>query len=168
MIKIQFAVANHAPGIQSVCVRGYTATVTDLFSAEKISRVCELYYNQPRILKEITETSQEWQGYIVALENDEVVGAIGGGMTGSHISEVFVLYLDPTRRNEGIGTKLLEFLTIEQQNLGATEQWVSVLKDNQKGIPFYQARGFEYYSEKQAPNGEQNDPVLEDRYVRKI
>ncbi|WP_431804522.1 GNAT family N-acetyltransferase [Halobacillus andaensis] len=52
-----------------------------------------------------------WDGYIVAIDENEVVGAIGGGMIEKDKSEVFVLYLDPDRRGEGIGSKLLKFLT---------------------------------------------------------
>jgi ribosomal protein S18 acetylase RimI-like enzyme len=55
--------------------------------------------------------------------------------------EVFVLYLGPNRRNEGIGTMLLEAITKQQkEEYNASEQWVSVQKGNEKGIPFYEAR----------------------------
>ncbi|MBM7633412.1 GNAT family N-acetyltransferase [Geomicrobium sediminis] len=50
----------------------------------------------------------------------------------------------PDRRNEGIGSKLLAEITKQQLTLGATEQWVSVQQHNEKGIPFYKAKGFIY------------------------
>ncbi|MEN1936613.1 GNAT family N-acetyltransferase [Paenibacillus sp. 102] len=53
-----------------------------------------------------------------------------------------MLYLNPSRRGEGIGTMLLHAITERQIEQGAIEQWVSVMKGNQKGIPFYEARGF--------------------------
>ncbi|MGF7127417.1 GNAT superfamily N-acetyltransferase [Natronobacillus azotifigens] len=53
------------------------------------------------------------------------------------VGELFVLYLDPTRRNEGIGTKLLDAITQQQkEEFGAEKQWVSVQKGNRKGILF--------------------------------
>ncbi|WP_238544885.1 N-acetyltransferase [Geomicrobium sp. JCM 19039] len=73
-----------------------------------------------------------------------MIGAGGGGMQSDGRSEVYVLYLDPNRRNEGIGSKILAEITTQQLNLGATEQWVSVQEGNQKGIPFYEAKGFHY------------------------
>ena len=58
------------------------------------------------------------------------------------VGEIFVLYLDPTRRREGIGSLLLDAITEQQRADGAREQWVSVEPDNVKGLPFYEARGF--------------------------
>jgi GNAT superfamily N-acetyltransferase len=55
---------------------------------------------------------------------------------------VYVLYLEPTLRGHGIGSKLLDFVTRQQQALGVTEQWVSVTDGNDMGVPFYIARGF--------------------------
>ncbi|XNQ63295.1 GNAT family N-acetyltransferase [Alkalihalobacillus sp. 1P02AB] len=61
-----------------------------------------------------------------------------------------MLYLEPTRKREGIGTKFLEAITAEQIEWGAKEQWVSVLKNKEMGIPFYKAVGFVYQSEEAA------------------
>ena len=62
--------------------------------------------------------------------------------------EIFVLYVDPNRRNEEIGTILLDAITHQQkEEFYATKQWVSVEKDNQKGIPFHEAKGFVYEHE---------------------
>ncbi|UJW59625.1 GNAT family N-acetyltransferase [Bacillus sp. A116_S68] len=38
--------------------------------------------------------------------------------------------MDPNRRHEGIGTKLLERLTDWHKQHGAKWQWVSVMKNN--------------------------------------
>jgi GNAT superfamily N-acetyltransferase len=94
------------------------------------------FYNTERVLNEISETSAYWGGWIIACEGEVVVGAIGGGMTSPETGEVFVLYIDPNRRHEGIGTKLLERLTDWHKQHGAKWQWVSVMKNNNKGIPF--------------------------------
>lgn len=59
------------------------------------------------------------------------------------VGELFVLYLDPARRGQGIGTLLLDAVTEQQRAAGAREQWVSVDPRNKKGLPFYNARGFE-------------------------
>ncbi|MFP3472702.1 GNAT family N-acetyltransferase, partial [Micrococcus sp. SIMBA_144] len=78
---------------------------------EYIERVIEEFYNEERILQEVTTSDRDWGGYYVAVENGEVLGAGGGGMIGKTEGELFVLYLDPSRRNEGIGTLLLEATT---------------------------------------------------------
>ena len=63
------------------------------------------------------------------------------------VGEVFVLYIDETYRYQGIGRRLLKALTQQQLAHDATEQWVSVQKGNQRGIPFYKARGFVFQEE---------------------
>ncbi|WP_143595254.1 GNAT family N-acetyltransferase, partial [Terribacillus saccharophilus] len=143
MIQVTLANSDHVAGISKVCSDGYWATHSETRSEKYIQGIIEEFYNHDRILKEVSETSRDWGGYFVALEDGEVLGAIGGGMIGEGIGEVFVLYLNPERRNEGIGTKLLDALTKQQkEQFNATEQWVSVATGNQKGIPFYEARGF--------------------------
>jgi GNAT superfamily N-acetyltransferase len=40
--------------------------------------------------------------------------------------EVFVLYLDPTRRGEGMSTLIFDAITEQQRAQGAREQWVGI------------------------------------------
>lgn len=168
MIKIVKATPEHVEGISKVCIDGYWATYSGLFSKSYIEEVIREYYNHERILKEVTETGREWGGYFVALDGDEVVGAGGGGMIGDTTGELFVLYLNPNRRNEGIGTKLLDVITNQQKEFGAIEQWVSVSKGNEKGIPFYEARGFTLKQEKQWYSEVDGKTYVNLRYCRNI
>ncbi len=143
MIHIIKAKPDHVEGISKVCSDGYWATYSETHSEMYIKGIIEEFYNRERIQKEVLETSKEWGGYFVALEGYEVIGAGGGGMIEETSGEVFVLYLDPSRRNEGIGTMLLDAITKQQkEEFNAKEQWVSVAKGNQKAIPFYEAKGF--------------------------
>ncbi|MCX2824356.1 GNAT family N-acetyltransferase [Bacillus pseudomycoides] len=142
MIQIQKALVCHVEGISSVCSNGWRDTYVDLREKEYIDAVIEEFYQFERIYQEVTLPKQGWDGWYVVLENEEVVGAGGGGMISEEAGELFVLYLKPSRRGEGIGTMLLHAITARQIEQGATEQWVSVTKGNQKGIPFYEARGF--------------------------
>lgn len=168
MIRIQLAEPEHADGIMQVCQNAQWATYNHLCDKAYIERTIKDFYNRERILKEIRETGNKWGGWIVALSGLEVVGAIGGGMTADNTGEVFVLYLDPDRRNEGIGTKLLEALTRQQKKLGAQEQWVSVMRDNRKGIPFYEARGFIYRHDQKAYESKEDENYVSHRYSRAI
>jgi ribosomal protein S18 acetylase RimI-like enzyme len=111
--------------------------------------VIEEYYTPERIAGEIA-APEGWDGWLVAVDGDSVVGAAGGGMIDPGVGEVFVLYLDPARRREGIGTLLLDAVTERQLAQGAREQWVSVEPENVKGLPFYEARGFEVCGERPA------------------
>ncbi|WP_407271732.1 GNAT family N-acetyltransferase [Radiobacillus sp. PE A8.2] len=168
MILVEKATPDHVAGIAHVCIEGCRATYKGLRSTESIERNNKLFYNEKRILTEVTEVTDSWDGWFVALEAGEVIGAIGGGMTGVDVSEVFVLYLNPNRRNEGIGTMLLEKLTEVQREKGSMKQWVSVQKANQKGIPFYEAKGFHLQAEQPAYANAPGENYVSLRYCRSI
>ncbi len=160
---------SHVSGIAKVCSDGYWETYRDIRSEAYIKRIIKEFYNHKRIINEVTETSRDWGGYFVAMEDNEVVGAIGGGMTNDTIGEVFVLYLNPNRRNEGIGMMLLDALTEQQKEVfHATEQWVSVAKGNQKGIPFYEAKGFIFKNEQYGYGNLEEEKYITLRYCRQI
>lgn len=82
----------------------------------------EYWYN----LKKIKEDIENGTYTHVAIVNDEVVGTIGGILSGNGISEIYVFYIDQNHRYKGIGTKLLEAFTLEHTKNGATKQAVSV------------------------------------------
>lgn len=169
MVFIQKAQPEHVKGIARVCTEGYWATYDEMYSAEYINAVIKEFYNEQRILEEVESSSREWGGYFVALDNGEVVGAGGGGMISEKAGEIFVLYLDPDRLGEGIGTKLLEAITRQQkEEFGAQEQWVSVAKGNEKGIPFYEAREFICRSERPVYRSNADDKIISLRYWREL
>lgn len=169
MIHILKANPNHVAGISKVCSDGYWATYNKTHSETYIEGIIKGFYNHDRILKEVTETSKEWGGYFVALEDNEVIGAGGGGMIGDMSGEIFVLYLNPARRNEGIGTMIVDAITKQQkEEFNASEQWVSVSKGNQKGIPFYEAKGFILIHERDGHGSIDGESYISLRYWRKI
>lgn len=167
-IQVVRADISHVEGIAKVCTDGWLATYEGLHSQEYIDRVIEEYYNHERIHKEVLTNDENWYGWFVALENGQVVGAIGGGTTGEKCGEIFVLYLDPNRRREGIGTLLVDNFTEIQKEKGIIEQWVSVAKGNEKGIPFYEAKGFVKQSERPSQGSTEEESVVSCRYCRNI
>jgi ribosomal protein S18 acetylase RimI-like enzyme len=148
-IIIRRAEADDAEGIARVCAEGWWDTYAGIHTLEQIESVIAEYYTPERIAAEIA-APQGWHGWIVAVDDGLVVGAGGGGMIEPGVGEIFVLYLDPTRRREGIGSLLIDAITKQQHADGAREQWVSVEPDNAKGLPFYEARGFEARGERPA------------------
>ncbi|MGG2017104.1 GNAT family N-acetyltransferase [Bacillus sp. S10(2024)] len=167
-IQVVRADISHVEGIAKVCTDGWLATYEGLHSQEYIDRVIEEYYNHERIHKEVLTNNENWYGWFVALENEKVVGAIGGGTTGEKCGEIFVLYLDPNRRREGIGTLLVDYFTEIQKEKGIVEQWVSVAEGNEKGIPFYEAKGFVKQSERPSQGSTEEEPSVSYRYCRNI
>lgn len=144
-------------------------TYETLYAESYIKRLIDQYYNGQRIEQEIVSISKEWHGYFIAEMDGDIVGAIGGGMTSKTTGEIYVLYLDPTMRGQGIGTRLLTFFTkIQKHTYGAQEQWVSVAKGNNYGIPFYEARGFIFQYEELAYGTTVEDQDISLKYQREI
>ncbi|WP_078597690.1 GNAT family N-acetyltransferase [Evansella clarkii] len=169
MIEILKADTRHVAGIVKVCSDANRNTYSEIRSEEYINRIIKEFYNPERIQREVTETGREWGGYFAAVEENEVIGAIGGGMISDSAGEVFVLYLNPSRRNEGIGTMLLNAHTRQQkEEFNATEQWVSVSKGNHKGIPFYEAKGFIFKNEQQDYGNSEGENYHSLRYYREL
>ncbi|MER2262462.1 MAG: GNAT family N-acetyltransferase [Psychrobacillus sp.] len=168
-VLVRKAIPGDEQGIVDVCVAAQWNTYKNLYSKEYIEGVIEKFYTVDRIEKEIIETNRFWNGYFVALLNNEIVGAIGGGVDEKGIAEVYVLYLDPEKRNKGIGTKLLNYLSdVQKTKYGAHEQWVSVAKNNMLGIPFYESRGFIFQHEEQSYESKPEDQAISLKYMRKI
>ena len=136
--------ATHAEAISGICSVGWRQTVEGKLSEEHQLNNIAFWYNPERIKSDIEKGVYSH----IALVGSEVVGVIGGWMTAPQIGEVFVLYMDERYRYQGIGRQLLDALTKYQIGNGATEQWVSVQEGNQRGIPFYEARGFKYREKK--------------------
>lgn len=168
MIEVKKAEIRHIEGIIRVCSGGYRDTYKETHTAEYIERIIDEFYNFDRIRDEILNTGDHWNGWYVAIECETVVGAIGGGLINRDSGEVFVLYLDSKRRGEGIGTLLLNELTEIHKSKGATQQWVSVGKGNDKGIPFYEARQFVLMNEQKQYAAHENEEYISLRYFRKI
>ncbi|WP_161992262.1 N-acetyltransferase [Pseudonocardia sp. EV170527-09] len=144
---IRAAVAADAPGIADVCTRAYRATYRDLLPSSFVEDVITRFYDEDRVRSEVAPAPPHWLGYVVAAagspgERGSVLGAAGGAITGEGVGELYVLYLDPDRRGEGIGTRLLDHVTVQLRDHGAREMWVSVAEGNDRGVPFYRARGF--------------------------
>lgn len=162
------AAAEHVPGIINVCVEGWHATYGDIRSPEYIERVTKSYYAYDRIYNEVMKGDENPYVWYVALENNNVVGAIAGGETGKDRGEIFTLYADYQRRGEGIGTLLLDHLTDIQTGKGLTKQWVSVAKGNEKAIPFYEAKNFIRISEQISRFSNEQERYMSYRYMRSI
>lgn len=167
-MEIRKAQPRDAAGIRKVCTDGNRSTYPGLLPQQEIERVIEKFYNEQRILQEIDNTSQDWNGWFVAVDEGEVVGAGGGGFTDEAVAEIYVLYLDPERKYQGIGTKLLEAITEDQKARGAGTQWVSVAKGNQMAIPFYEARGFVFQCEQAAYDMPEDSSHRSVRYMREL
>ncbi|MFP9193798.1 GNAT family N-acetyltransferase [Natrialbaceae archaeon A-CW1-1] len=148
-VVIAPAEQQHVDGICRVCAEGWRETYAGILPDEEIEATIEEFYTPERVAQEV-RSPEDWDGWLVALNDKEVVGAGGGGLTEPNLGEVFVLYVAPSAKRRGIGTRLLEAITKQQLEHGATEQWVSIVPNNKIGKSFYQKHGFESVGEREA------------------
>jgi GNAT superfamily N-acetyltransferase len=141
VIRVRKATHADVPGICRVCAEAWRTAYRDLLVPDIIERVIAQFYNPERIWSEVSNPV-DWNGWWVAEEDGVVVGAGGGGLLAPGVGALYVLHVDPARWGQGVGTLLLKAITDELKQQGAQEQWVSVIPGNQKGIRFYEARGF--------------------------
>lgn len=154
--------------VQDVLITSQRFTYKGIFSEANIQKIINRYYNLDRLSEEIACINASWHGYIVAEMNGDIIGVIGGGMRNEVEGELYVLYLHPNIRGNGVGTRLLNHFTqIQKYTYGAEEQWVAVAKGNTYGIPFYEARGFIFQYESQS-YAALNDNDISLWYKRKI
>ncbi|GGN67808.1 N-acetyltransferase [Actinoplanes lobatus] len=168
MAEVRAATGSDVAAIRDICTRGYRTTYPDLLSPEFIERMLTEFYNAERVTREVTATPPGWLGYQVAEEDGRVVGAAGGGLTAPGVGELFVLYLDPDERGRGLGTLLLDRITDQIRELGATEMWVAALEGNELGIPFYEARGFRPVERRRTYGSTEADNAWSWRFSRGI
>ncbi|WP_077622926.1 GNAT family N-acetyltransferase [Sediminibacillus massiliensis] len=134
----------HTEAIAAICANGWKQTVNGKLSEEYQNKNIDFWYSHDKVSHDIREGNYTH----AALFENKIAGVIGGGITKPGRCEVFVLYVDENQRYQGIGSLLLDALTEQQLEQGATEQWVSVQEGNQFGIPFYEARGFSFKQRK--------------------
>lgn len=162
-LSIVKANTKYTVAIADICAAGWKQTIEGKLSEEYQTKNVDFWYNHEKVYNDINAGFYSH----VALFNSEVVGVIGGAMTGQNVGEIFVLYVDEAYRYKGIGRRLLNAFTEQQIDSGATEQWVSVQEGNQRGIPFYEARGFVYQKEKNTIT-ETGEEQVSLRYSRQL
>ncbi|GIF77988.1 GNAT family N-acetyltransferase [Asanoa siamensis] len=140
---VRAATAGDVARICEICAVAYRETYRDLLPADFVERTIRDFYQPDRVAREVAANPPHWYGYQVVEEAGRVLGAAGGGIGEPGVGELYVIYLDPAERNRGLGTLLLDRVVDQLTEGGAREIWVRVIEGNDRGIPFYRARGFE-------------------------
>src|SRR5699024_3464250 len=137
-ISIIQAAPEHAKDIARICSTGWRQTVQGKYSEAYQTQNVQYWYNHKRVLEDMDKGIYTY----VAIAGQIIAGTIGGVVTNQGVSDIYVYYVDDEHRYKGIGTKLLQALTKNHLERGATDQCASVEEGNKLGIPFYEARGF--------------------------
>lgn len=129
-----------AAGIQRIARRGWSAAYGDLLDRETIERAMDEWYAAESVRGQI---EREDVAHFVAVENEAVVGYVGGGVSEGEHGAAWTFYVDPDRWDGGVGSRLFERELDALRNRGVTRVTIRVLAENAVGRSFYESRGFE-------------------------
>ncbi|MGT2771324.1 GNAT family N-acetyltransferase [Streptococcus marimammalium] len=142
MLVVRFATPNDVLEMKKLLIEAWKITYDKLYSKAYIQRVIEEFYNEERLHKEVLTKNQSFNGYMVAEKDGLILGCICGGCE-SDTGFIYALYVHPEFKQKGIGKELLRVYTAYQkEHYAIKKQAVSVVENNQMGIPFYEKVGF--------------------------
>jgi phosphinothricin acetyltransferase len=125
---------------------GDLGRVAEIYNAGIAERVAT-FETSPRTIEDISGWIEDRQPFIVAIDNDEVIGWARAGAysdrcvyqgVGEH-----AVYVDPSARGRGLGRALLVELCVESERHGLYKLTSRVFTDNEPSRAAHRAAGFE-------------------------
>ncbi|WP_256685288.1 GNAT family N-acetyltransferase [Halococcus qingdaonensis] len=158
---VRAATVDDIPGIQRVARRGWRETYAFL-SEGAVETILDDWYAADELEGPITASENV---YLVA-EADGIAGYASAAPTANEEAQLYAIYVDPDRWNDGLGTALLDAVRDRLSDLGSRRLRVEVLAENAVGVSFYESRGFERISEREREIGSQT--LVEYVYYRDV
>ncbi|GLY01329.1 MULTISPECIES: GNAT family N-acetyltransferase [Actinoplanes] len=177
MASVRAAHDGDVADIHDICLRAYVATYDGVAPESYWRRMLAEHYTPARVAKSIAAQPPGWLGYQVVEESGRVRGFAAGGLVPASafptspsevLGELHVLYLDPEDLGRGLGTLLLDRVTGQLRNRGATAIGAAALAGNTKAIPFYQARGFTPIGRRRAAGSSEAEDVWSVLLLRRL
>lgn len=152
--SIRNATVEDIPGIQRVADRGWTATYGDFLTETAIETILDDWYAPAQLEAAMTAENAV---YLVA-GTEKVAGYASAAPTEDEDAQLYAIYVDPDRWNDGVGTELLDSIIERLTEHDVERLRVEVLGENTVGVSFYESRGFERTAERDIELGEQTLP----------
>ncbi|WP_433828726.1 N-acetyltransferase family protein [Actinoplanes sp. CA-015351] len=168
MPKVRSAREADVTSIAGICARAYAATYQEILPAGYRDRMLAEFYVPERITKDIAPAPPNWLGYQVVEDGGRVLGVAAGSLTAPGVGELAMIYLEPDERGRGLGSLLLDRVTEQVRELGATEMWVAAVVGNEMALPFYEARGFTIHGKRRAYGSTDDEDAWSLRLRREI
>jgi ribosomal protein S18 acetylase RimI-like enzyme len=158
---VRAATVDDIPGIQRVARRGWRETY-EFLSEDAVETILDDWYAADELERPITASESV---YLVA-ETDGIAGYASAAPTANEEAQLYAIYVDPDRWNDGLGTALLDGVRDRLRDRGVRQLRVEVLAENTVGVSFYESRGFERTSEREREIGSQT--LVEYVYYRDV
>jgi len=149
--------------IRSIATASWEADYPAVISRETIEAGVEEWYDPDELERELNEADT----IVLLAVDDEPVG-FAHAVLGDDAGHLLRLYVDPDRRREGIGARLLDEVAQRIADRSDCEQFrAMVLSANESGKAFYRANGFDAVDEATTRiGGESYDETTFERPLR--
>lgn len=141
-MDLRKATAEDIEGIQNVAAASLTASYGRALDQEVTDAAVERWYDADQVAADL---AAEESAFIVGVDDGDIVGFVQAYVV-EHRDVVGVidwLHVDPDRRGQGIGERLLERIEQELLDRGVERIEGRVLEENEAGGEFYAEHGFE-------------------------
>lgn len=135
-MEVRPAAPDDVPALRSIARRSWERDPA--LTRETATESVEEWYGEERLREDIAASD-----VLVLVAVAEDVVAFSHSVVDPPVGTVLRLYVDPDRRREGIGSRLLERTREELAARGVDRVQAMVLAANDPGAAFYQADGFE-------------------------
>lgn len=158
-LTIREAIATDAPAVQRVARAAWHAVYDDIVGPAEVDETVDSWYDPDRLVAD--DVAADDRPFLVA-EREHPSSSGGQGEGGGAAAaagvvgfaeaaagddpgvwQLYRLYVHPDSWGEGIGTALLEGVEAAVAERGVERFRVEVHADNEVGVGFYEARGFE-------------------------
>jgi diamine N-acetyltransferase len=160
-MEFREATPDDSDAIRSIAHDSLSSTYTDFLAEETIDDAIEQWYGESFDAR----LDDEYSVILVIEDDGEVVGFSQNELVGERheTGQIHWLHIDPARRGDGIGVRLLVRTREKLLDAGAEQVQGFVLEDNEGGNAFYCGHGFEQAGQREVEIG--SETFTENVYI---
>lgn len=138
-MPIRAATEADIEAIRRIVRASWEADYPDILSRETAESGVDEWYSPDELTAELSHP----RSVIAVFEESDAVMGFVHAITGETVGHVLRLYVAPAHRRQGIGRRLLDHAIDEMATLDHDRVAALVLAQNDLGVEFYRAAGFE-------------------------
>ncbi len=148
-VSIRPVEPDDSPSIRRVARESWHAAYDDIVGAETVDDIVDEWYEPEQLRESMARDGHEF--FVADSETDGPVGFVHVAPLPDEegLFDLVRIYLDPEEWGAGLGTRLLEHAERRIREQGAERLRLTVLAVNDRGVGFYEARGFERIEERE-------------------
>jgi GNAT superfamily N-acetyltransferase len=136
-MKIRRALLSDIPDIKEIAEKAWRPTYDHILTEEQTVYMLDLMYNSKTLENQINGEI----AYFMVDENQEKLGYFAVENVNEHTVKLHKLYLDPTKKQKGWGSKIIEFVK-EWALMNKRNHIILNVNKNNSAVQFYQKMGF--------------------------